>query len=33
MKSLIHFCLHQKLVVLLLLTFFIVWGVRVAPFD
>lgn len=33
MKSLIHFCLHQKLVVLLLLSFFIVWGVRVAPFD
>ncbi len=33
MKSLIHFCLHQKLVVFLLLTFFIVWGVRVAPFD
>jgi copper/silver efflux system protein len=33
MKSLIHFCLHQKLVVLLLLTFFVVWGVRVAPFD
>ncbi len=33
MKSLIHFCLHQKLVVLLLLTFFIAWGVRVAPFD
>lgn len=33
MKALIHFCLHQKLVVLLLLTFFIAWGVRVAPFD
>ncbi|GAA5483170.1 efflux RND transporter permease subunit [Haloferula sargassicola] len=33
MKSLIHFCLHQKLVVLLLLTFFIAWGIRVAPFD
>ncbi len=33
MKKLIHFCLHQKLVVLLLLTFFIGWGVRVAPFD
>ncbi|MDX1679973.1 MAG: efflux RND transporter permease subunit, partial [Akkermansiaceae bacterium] len=33
MKALIHFCLHQKLVVLLLLAFFIAWGVRVAPFD
>mgnify|MGYP002622303191 CR=1 FL=1 len=33
MNRLIHFCLHQKLVVLLLLTFFIAWGVRVAPFD
>ena len=33
MNSLIHFCLHQKLVVFLLLTFFIGWGVRVAPFD
>lgn len=33
MKALIHFCLHQKLVVFLLLTFFIGWGVRVAPFD
>ena len=33
MNSLIHFCLHQKLVVFLLLTFFIAWGVRVAPFD
>lgn len=33
MKSLIHFCLHQKLAVLLLLVFFVGWGVRVAPFD
>ena len=33
MKALIHFCLHQKLVVFLLLAFFIGWGVRVAPFD
>ncbi|MGJ8677052.1 MAG: efflux RND transporter permease subunit [Akkermansiaceae bacterium] len=33
MKSLIHFCLHQKLVVFLLLTFFIGWGIKVAPFD
>ena len=33
MNSLIHFCLHQKLVVLLLLAFVIAWGVRVAPFD
>ncbi|MFC7337514.1 efflux RND transporter permease subunit [Haloferula chungangensis] len=33
MNKLIHFCLHQKLVVLLLLAFVIAWGVRVAPFD
>ncbi|WP_193212624.1 efflux RND transporter permease subunit [Luteolibacter marinus] len=33
MNKLIHFCLHQKLVVLLLLAFFIGWGVKVAPFD
>ena len=33
MNRLIHFCLHQKLVVLLLLAFVIAWGVRVAPFD
>ncbi len=33
MNRLIHFCLHQKLVVLLLLSFFIGWGIRVAPFD
>ncbi len=33
MNKLIHFCINQKLVVLILLTFFIGWGVRVAPFD
>ncbi len=33
MNHLIHFCLHQKLIVFLLLAFFIGWGVRVAPFD
>ncbi len=33
MKALIHFCLHQKLVVFLLLIFVIGWGVKVAPFD
>jgi len=33
LNALIHFCLHQKLVVFLLLTFFIGWGVMVAPFD
>ena len=33
MNKLIHFCLNQKLIVLILLTFFIGWGVRVAPFD
>lgn len=33
LKSVIDFCLHQKLVVLLLLGFFIGWGIRVAPFD
>lgn len=33
MNSLIHFCLHQKLVVLLLLAFVVAWGIRVAPFD
>ena len=33
MNKLIHFCLNQKLVVLILLTFVIGWGVRVAPFD
>lgn len=32
MNRLIHFCLHQKLVVFLLLTFFVAWGIRVAPF-
>lgn len=33
MNRLIHFCLHQKLIVFLLLAFFIGWGARVAPFD
>ncbi len=33
MNRIIHFCLHQKLVVILLLSFVIVWGIRVAPFD
>ncbi len=33
MNRLIYFCLHQKLVVLLLLSFVIGWGIRVAPFD
>ncbi|MGB0991785.1 MAG: efflux RND transporter permease subunit [Akkermansiaceae bacterium] len=33
MSKLIHFCLNQKLVVLILLTFVIGWGARVAPFD
>jgi len=33
LNAFIHFCLHQKLVVFLLLAFFIGWGVRVAPFD
>ncbi len=33
MKKLIEFCLNQKLVVLILLSFTIGWGVRVAPFD
>ncbi len=33
MKALLKFCLEQKLVVLLLLSFVIGWGVRVAPFD
>lgn len=33
MNKLIHFCLNQKLVVLILLTFVIGWGIRVAPFD
>ncbi len=30
---LIGFCLKQKLVVLLITLFFILWGIRVAPFD
>lgn len=33
MSRFIRFCLEQKLVVFLLLAFFIGWGVRVAPFD
>lgn len=33
MNKLIHFCLNQKLVLLILLTFVIGWGIRVAPFD
>lgn len=33
MNHIIHFCLHRKPVVFLLLAFVIVWGVRVAPFD
>lgn len=33
LSPVIDFCLRQKLVVLLLLGFFIGWGVRVAPFD
>lgn len=33
MNRLIHFCLHQKLIVFLLLAFTIGWGIRVAPFD
>ena len=33
MNRLIHFCLHQKLVVLMLLAFVVAWGIRVAPFD
>lgn len=33
MKTLLKFCLEQKLVVLLLLSFLIGWGIRVAPFD
>jgi Cu(I)/Ag(I) efflux system membrane protein CusA/SilA len=33
MKAFLKFCLEQKLVVLLLLAFFIGWGIRVAPFD
>jgi len=33
LSSTIQFCLRQKLVVLLLVSFFVGWGVRVAPFD
>ncbi len=31
--SIIHFCLHNKLVTLLLVVFAILWGMRTAPFD
>ena len=33
MNRLIHFCLNQKLVVLLLLGLVVGWGIKVAPFD
>jgi Cu(I)/Ag(I) efflux system membrane protein CusA/SilA len=33
LNRLIHFCLHQKLVVLLLLILVVGWGMKVAPFD
>ena len=33
MNRLIQFCLHQKLIVLLLLGLFVGWGIKVAPFD
>ncbi len=33
MNSIIRFCLENKLVVFLMMTFVIVWGVLVAPFD
>ena len=33
MNTLIHFCLNQKLVVLLLLGLVVGWGIKVAPFD
>ena len=33
MNRLIHFCLHQKLVVMLVLILVIGWGMKVAPFD
>jgi len=32
-NNLIHFCLNQKLVVLLLLGLVVGWGIKVAPFD
>ena len=33
MNRLIHFCLNQKLVVLLLLGLVVGWGIKVAPFE
>jgi len=33
LNRLIHFCLHQKLVVMLVLILIIGWGMKVAPFD
>ncbi len=33
LDKLIHFCLHNKLVVFLFTTFIILWGIMVAPFD
>ncbi len=33
MNRLIHFCLHQKLIVLIALALLVGWGVKVAPFD
>ena len=33
LATLIRFCLENKLVVILLTTFFIFWGMRTAPFD
>jgi len=33
MDNLIHFCLHNKLIVGILLIFTCLWGVMVAPFD
>ena len=31
--AVMHFCLHNKLVVILLIAFAVLWGVRTAPFD
>lgn len=33
LDRIIHFCLHNKLVVLLLVVLIVVWGMRTAPFD
>lgn len=33
LNKIIYFCLHNKLVVVLLALFFVAWGVLVAPFD